>query len=49
MELPDWWDAFADAHPEARESMLIPDKSGAAKKRRRRKKPVAAPIDAGEA
>ena len=49
MELPDWWEAFADAHPESREAMLVPDKAGTAKKRRRRKKPAAAPSDAGQA
>jgi poly(A) polymerase len=49
MELPDWWEAFADAHPEAREGMLVPDKSGTAKKRRRRRKPAgAATAPAGE-
>ncbi|HNO88663.1 MAG TPA: polynucleotide adenylyltransferase PcnB, partial [Rhodocyclaceae bacterium] len=43
MELPDWWDAFADAHPDAREAMLLPEKAGSApRKRRRRKKPAAA-------
>ena len=43
MELPDWWDTFADAHPDAREAMLLPEKAGSApRKRRRRKKPAAA-------
>ena len=41
MELPDWWDAFADANPDARETMLVPDKAGTAKMRRRLKKPAA--------
>ena len=48
MELPDWWEAFADAHPESREAMLVPDKAGTAKKRRRRKKPAADAAPAAE-
>lgn len=48
MELPDWWDAFADANPDARETMLVPDKAGTAKKRRRRKKPAADAAPAAE-
>ena len=47
MELPDWWDAFADANPDARETMLVPDKVGTAKKRRR-KKPAASAAPAAE-
>ncbi|GAA5159086.1 polynucleotide adenylyltransferase PcnB [Viridibacterium curvum] len=42
MALPDWWDAFAHANPDAREGMLVADKAGdGARKRRRRprKKP----------
>ena len=48
MELPEWWDAFADANPDAREAMLVPDKAGTAKKRRRRKKPAADTAPAAE-
>jgi poly(A) polymerase len=48
MELPDWWEAFADAHPEARENMLLPDRDNAPRKRRRRRKPAAAAEATGE-
>lgn len=36
MELPDWWDNFAHAHPEDREGMLLTERADPAKKRRRR-------------
>ncbi len=38
MELADWWNDFADANPDSRETMLVPDRDGAAKKRRRRRR-----------
>jgi poly(A) polymerase len=41
MELPDWWDAFANAETPARETMLVASKEVAARKRRpRRRKPA---------
>ena len=48
MELPDWWDAFADANPDARADMLVPDQAGPAKKRRRRRKPAGSTAPAAE-
>ncbi|MDY0012289.1 MAG: polynucleotide adenylyltransferase PcnB [Rhodocyclaceae bacterium] len=41
MELPTWWDRFAHAGPDERESLLRPETAGGgtAKRRRRRRKP----------
>jgi len=41
LELPDWWDNFANAGTEEREAMLVPDKKDGPRKRRRspRRKP----------
>jgi poly(A) polymerase len=41
MEVPEWWERFADAHPEERGDMLQPEqKDAAARKRRRRRRKV---------
>lgn len=46
MELPEWWDRFADAGMEERESMLLPEKKEAPRKRRRpRRKPTQKPFE----
>ena len=42
IELPDWWDAFANANTDDREAMLVAEKrgDGARKRRPRRRKPA---------
>ncbi|WP_018609697.1 polynucleotide adenylyltransferase PcnB [Uliginosibacterium gangwonense] len=48
MELPEWWDAFADAKPEEREAMLQPEKKDGPRKRRpRKRKPAGSPDHGG--
>lgn len=49
MDLPDWWDRFAGAGTDERETMLVPDKKEGPRKRRRpRRKPTAKPAGSSD-